>query len=80
MIVVGNGAVAIQLIEVSATASNVAVSAGSIVMILDVVIVLAQESVNVQVSVYEPPQGVCEPVITEVTEPLISQLPLALLV
>ena len=65
VIVVGNGAVAIQDIEVSLTASNVAVSAGRIVMILEVVIVLAQESVNDHVSVYEPPQGVCEPTIVD---------------
>jgi hypothetical protein len=44
-------------------------------MILDVVIVLAQLSVNVHVSVYEPPQELCEPVITEVTLPLMAQLP-----
>jgi hypothetical protein len=48
---VGNGAVATQDILVSATAAKVAVSAGSIVMILEVVIVLKQESMNVQVSV-----------------------------
>ncbi len=65
VIVVGNGAEAIQLIEVSATAANVAVSAGSIVINREVVIVLAQLSVNVQVSVYEPPQGVCEPTIVD---------------
>jgi hypothetical protein len=64
-----------QLIVVSATVAKVAVSAGSIVMSLDVVIVLLQLSVNVQVSVYVPPQLLCEPVITEVTEPLIAQLP-----
>jgi hypothetical protein len=51
------------------------VSAGSIVMILDVVIVLLHESVNDQVSVYVPPHAVCEPVITDVTLPLIKQLP-----
>jgi hypothetical protein len=76
VIVVGNGAVAMQDILVSATAAKVAVSAGSIVMILDVVIVLAQLSVNVHVSVYEPPQELCEPVMTEVTLPLMAQLPL----
>jgi hypothetical protein len=51
VIVVGNGAVAMQLILVSATAAKVAVSAGRMVMILDVVIVLAHESVKLQVSV-----------------------------
>jgi hypothetical protein len=51
VIVVGNGAVAMQDILVSATAAKVAVSAGRIVMILDVVIVLAHESVKLQVSV-----------------------------
>jgi hypothetical protein len=44
-------------------------------MILEVVIVLAQLSVNVHVSVYVPPHAVCEPVIVERTEPLIKQLP-----
>ena len=48
---VGNGAVAIQLIVVSLTAANVAVSAGNIVINLEVVIVLAQLSVKLQVSV-----------------------------
>jgi hypothetical protein len=65
VIVVGNGAVAMQDILVSATAAKVAVSAGRIVIILDVVIVLAQLSVNVQVSVYEPPQLLCEPTIVD---------------
>jgi hypothetical protein len=62
---VGNGAVAMQDILVSATAAKVAVSAGRIVIILDVVIVLAQESVKLQVSVYEPPQLLCEPTIVD---------------
>ena len=48
---VGNGALAIQLIVVSLTAANVAVSAGSIVISLLVVMVLLQLSVNDQVSV-----------------------------
>ena len=48
---VGNGAVAIQLIVVSLTAANVAVSAGRMVISLEVLIVLLQLSVNVQVSV-----------------------------
>jgi hypothetical protein len=43
--------VATQLIDVSLTAANVAVSAGNIVMILEVVIVLLHESVNDHVSV-----------------------------
>jgi hypothetical protein len=67
--------VATQFIDVSLTAANVAVSAGSMVMILDVVIVLLHESVNDHVSVYVPPQAVCDPVIVERTEPLIKQLP-----
>ena len=62
---VGNGADATQLIEVSATTANVAVSAGSMVINLDVVIVLLQLSVNVQVSVYVPPQLLCEPVMVD---------------
>ena len=41
----------IQLIVVSLTAANVAVSAGRIVISLEVVMVLLQLSVNVQVSV-----------------------------
>ena len=72
---VGDGADAPQLIVVSLTAANVAVSAGSMVISLDVVIVLAQLSVNVHVSVYEPPQLLWDPVMVEVTDPLISQLP-----
>jgi uncharacterized membrane protein len=55
--------------------ANTAGGAGSIVIVLVAVMVLLQASVNVQVSVYEPPQAVCEPVTTPVTEPLISQLP-----
>jgi hypothetical protein len=62
---VGNGAVAMQDILVSATAAKVAVSAGRIVIILDVVIVLAHESVKLHVSVYEPPQELCEPTIVD---------------
>jgi hypothetical protein len=73
--VVGDGADAPQLIVVSLTAAKVAVSAGSMVISLDVLIVLAQLSVNVQVSVYVPPHVLCEPVMVEVTDPLISQLP-----
>ena len=65
MIVVGNGADAIQLIVVSETTAKVAVSAGSIVISLDVVIVLLQLSVKVQVSVYDPPQAVCDPVMVD---------------
>ena len=73
----GNGADAPQLVVVSLAAANVAVSAGRIVINLDVVMVLLQLSVNVQVSVYVPPQVLCEPVIVDVTLPLIRQLPLA---
>ena len=54
--------------------------AGSIVIVLVAVIVLLQASVNVQVSVYDPPQAVCEPVTTPVTEPLISHIPVSPLV
>ena len=72
---VGVGAVATQLIVVSLTGSKLAESAGSMVISLDVVIVLAQLSVNVHVSVYEPPQLLWDPVMVEVTDPLISQLP-----
>ena len=71
----GSGAEDIQLMVVSDTTAKVAVSAGTIVMVLDVVIVLLQLSVNDQVSVYVPPQDVCDPVITLVTLPLIAQLP-----
>ena len=71
----GSGAVAPQLMVVSLTAANVAVSAGSMVISLLVVMVRLQESVNVQVSVYVPPHVLCDPVITLVTVPLISQLP-----
>ena len=60
--------------------ANVGAGAGSTVIVLEAVIVLLHISVNVQVSVYEPPQALCEPVITEVTVPLIRQLPLAALV
>ena len=45
-----------------------------------VVIVLLQLSVNVQLSVYVPPQLLCEPVIVDVTLPLIKHTPLAPLV
>jgi hypothetical protein len=60
---------------VSLTAAKTAESAVNTVINLDVVIVLAQLSVNDHVSVYVPPQVLCEPVITLVTDPLISQLP-----
>ena len=73
---VGNGADAPQSIVVSDTAAKVAVSAGRIVINLEVVIVLLQESVNDQVSVYVPPQLLCDPVIVDITEPLMAQLPL----
>ena len=72
---VGDGAEAPQLIVVSLTAAKVAVSAGSMVISLDVLIVLLQLSVNVHVSVYEPPQLLWDPVITLVTVPLMAQLP-----
>ena len=49
------------------------------VMVLLRVIVLPQLSVNVHVSVYNPPQALCEPVIVEVTEPEIWQAPVPLL-
>ena len=62
---VGDGADAPQLIVVSLTAAKVAVSAGSIVISLDVLIVRLQLSVNVQVSVYVPPQAVCDPVMVD---------------
>jgi hypothetical protein len=65
VIVVGNGAVAMQLIDVSLTAVKVAVSAGSIVISLEVVMVLLQLSVKLHVSVYEPPQELCEPTIVD---------------
>jgi hypothetical protein len=71
-----DGTVATQLIVVSLTAVKTATGAGSTVMILDAVIVRLQLSTNVQVSVYEPPQELCEPVITDVTLPLMVQLPL----
>ena len=45
------------------------------VISLDVVIVLLQLSVNDQVSVYVPPQLLCDPVMVDCTEPLIWQLP-----
>jgi hypothetical protein len=73
--VLGDGAEDTQLIVVSLTAAKVAVSAGSMVISLDVVMVLLQESVNDHTSVYEPPQLLCDPAMVEVTEPLIRQLP-----
>ena len=62
---------------VSVTVAKTAVSAGRTVISLEVVIVLLQLSVNVQVSVYVPPQLLCEPVIVDVTLPLIKHAPLA---
>ena len=49
-------------------------------MVLEAVIVLLHGSVNVQVSVYVPPHAVCEPVITPVAVPEISQVPVCPLV
>jgi hypothetical protein len=60
--------------------ANTAGGAGSMVIVLVAVIVLLQASVNVQVSVYEPPQAVCEPVTTPVTLPDISHTPVSPLV
>jgi hypothetical protein len=60
---------------VSLTAAKTAESAAKTLINLDVVMVLLQLSVNVQVSVYVPPHVLCDPVITLVTVPLISQLP-----
>src|SRR5688572_15915092 len=60
--------------------ANTAGGAGSTVIVLVAVIVLEHASVNVQVSVYVPPQAVCDPVITPVTDPLISHAPVCPLV
>ena len=62
------------------TVAKAAGGAGSTVIVLVAVMVLAQLSVKVQVSVYVPPQLLCEPVIVDVTLPLIRQLPVPLLV
>ena len=59
---------------------NVGAAAGVTVMTLDCVIVLLQASVNVHVSVTLPPHGPGSVPSVDVTDPLIKQLPLALLV
>src|SRR5687767_6631229 len=54
-------------------AANSALAAFSTVIVLVRVDTLLQSSVKVQVSVYDPPHSVCEPVITPVADPLILQ-------
>jgi len=56
---------------------NTAGGAGSTVIVLVAVIVLLHASVNVQVSVKVPPHTVDDPVIVDVTLPLIWHAPLA---
>ena len=58
-------------------AMNTAGGAGSTVIVLVAVIVLLHASVNVQVSVNVPPQAGDDPVIVDVTLPLIWHAPLA---
>ena len=76
---VGAGAApaAAQVIVKFGAVANTAGGAGSTVMVLVAVIVLLHASVNVQVSVYDPPQAVCDPVTTPVTLPDISQTPVS---
>jgi hypothetical protein len=61
---------------VSPVAANTAGGAGCTVISLVALIVLPHPSVKVQVSVYVPPQAVCDPVIADVTLPDIWQAPL----
>ena len=63
----------------SDTAAKVGAGAGDTVMTLEAVIVLPQASVAVHVSVTVPPQGPGAVVCVDVAEPLIKQLPKALL-
>ena len=63
----------------SEVAANVACAAGETVMVREAVDALPHASVNDHDSVYEPPHSVCEPEMVPVTLPLISQVPLSLL-
>ena len=60
--------------------ANVAWAAGETVMVREAVEVRPHASVNDHDSVYDPPHEVCDPEITPVAVPLMSQLPLSLLV
>ena len=59
---------------------NVGAAAGLTVITLVCVIVLLHASVNVHVSVTVPPHGPGNVPSVDVTDPLIKQLPVALLV
>ena len=59
---------------------NVGAAAGLTVIVLVCVIVLAQPSVNVHVSVTDPPHGPGSALNVDVAVPLIRHDPLALLV
>ena len=63
----------------SDTVANVGAGAGDTVMTLDAVIVRPHASVAVQVSVTVPPHAPGAVDCVDVTEPLIKQLPEALL-
>ena len=60
--------------------ANTACAEGDTVMTREAVDVRPHASVNDQLSVYEPPHALCDPVITPVDEPLISHEPVSLLV
>jgi hypothetical protein len=72
--VVGNGDNATPE-QIAATGLNIGTAAGRTVIILDVVIVLPQASVNVQVSVISPPPGPGEGVCDDTIVPLIKHVP-----
>ena len=65
---------------IGGAAANTATGAGLTVITLVCVMVLAQASVNVQVSVTGPPHAPGSALNVDVTDPLIRQVPLPLFV
>ncbi len=65
---------------IGGAAANTGAGAGSTVITLVCVMVLLQASVNVHVSVTGPPHAPGSVLNVDVTDPLIKQLPVALLV
>ena len=65
------------MMVMSDVAANTACDEVDTIMLREAVEVRPHASVNDQDSVYEPPQELCDPVIVEVTVPLMRHGPLA---
>jgi hypothetical protein len=70
------GAEAQEMVRLD-TEVNVACAAAVTVIVRDAVDMRPQVSVNVQDSEYEPPHSLCVPLISLVTDPLISHEPVS---